>query len=432
MVDVIDDSITATFESGFETMALGTNNWVVRNDRLCQKGEVSKSLSLSACADSEFTCGDGLCIDMDGRCNGVVNCKDKTDEMDCRVAEIDSGYNKLLTPPPGEGNMKVPVIIDVTIIAFRSFDISQSNFELQLILGMKWFDGRLNFNNLRDKKSLNVMGPTEKSSIWFPAVVFENTKDKINTVVDNKAVLVVEKAGSGKPVDDTITENKLLYDGDKNPIIYERLDNIKFDCFYQLAWYPFDTQRCEAVLGQADTSTDYVEQIVGNFTYDGPRDLTMYFIKRTQMKKMKRNRRPVLLVEIVIGRRLLSFILTTILPTLFLNIIGHMANYFKEFFFEGIISLNVTVMLVLTTMFINVSNNLPKTAYLKMIDTWLLFNLFKPFVDIIMQTYIETLRSEDSGREVNHHGKTVSVGEHSKRDAAVTVVTPMRNEMDKM
>ena len=222
-----------------------------------------------------------------------------------------------------------------------------------------------------------------------------------------------------KPVDDTITENKLLYDGDKNPIIYERLDNIKFDCFYQLAWYPFDTQRCEAVLGQADTSTDYVEQIVGNFTYDGPRDLTMYFIKRTQMKKMKRNRRPVLLVEIVIGRRLLSFILTTILPTLFLNIIGHMANYFKEFFFEGIISLNVTVMLVLTTMFINVSNNLPKTAYLKMIDTWLLFNLFKPFVDIIMQTYIETLRSEESGREVNHHGKTLSVGEHSKQDAAV-------------
>ena len=27
-----------------------------------------------------------------------------------------------------------------------------------------------------------------------------------------------------------------------------------------------------------------------------------------------------------------------------------------------------------------------------MIDAWLLFSLFKPFVDIIVQTYIETLR----------------------------------------
>ena len=71
--------------------------------------------------------------------------------------------------------------------------------------------------------------------------------------------------------------------------------------------------------------------------------------------------------------------------------------------------MNVTVMLVLTTMFINVSNNLPKTAYVKMIDIWLLFNLFKPFVDILLQTYIETLRTKEK-REINHHGKTISVG----------------------
>ena len=77
--------------------------------------------------------------------------------------------------------------------------------------------------------------------------------------------------------------------------------------------------------------------------------------------------------------------------------------------FQAVISLNVTVMLVLTTMFINVSNNLPKTAYVKMIDIWLLFNLFKPFVDIIMQTYIETLRNNEK-RDINHHGKTISVG----------------------
>ena len=34
----------------------------------------------------------------------------------------------------------------------------------------------------------------------------------------------------------------------------------------------------------------------------------------------------------------------------------------------------------------------PPTAYIKMMDVWLLFNLLKPFVDIMVQTYIETLR----------------------------------------
>ena len=38
------------------------------------------------------------------------------------------------------------------------------------------------------------------------------------------------------------------------------------------------------------------------------------------------------------------------------------------------------------------STNLPNTAYIKMIDCWLIFSLFKPFVDTLVQTFIHTLR----------------------------------------
>ena len=428
MTDVTDPSITATFESGFESMALGTNMWRINNDFKCQKGELSIPLSLSACKDTQFTCGDGLCIDIDERCNGVTNCKDKTDELECKIVQMDSSYNQLLSPPPGEGREKVEVIIDVTINSFNSFDITESNFEVQMVLGMSWFDARLNYNNLRQKMSKNIMGPNEKNSIWFPTLLFENTKQKLKSIIDGEALVMVERNGSGKAVDDTFTENTLLYRGHENSINYQRLDNIKFSCLYQLQWYPFDSQKCEAVLSQPEIMMDYVDQIAGNFTYKGPRDLTMYFIKKTDMALKRRDGRPVVLVNVTIGRRLNSVILTIFLPTLLLNLIGHTANYFKEFFFEGIISLNVTVMLVLTTMFINVSNNLPKTAYLKMIDAWLLFNLVKPFVDIIMQTYIETLRDGDKGREVNHHGKTVKVGEN----LGVTSVMPFGTPNAKM
>ena len=50
--------------------------------------------------------------------------------------------------------------------------------------------------------------------------------------------------------------------------------------------------------------------------------------------------------------------------------------------------------------FFSISTNLPSTAYLKMMDIWLLFGLFKPFIDIILQTYIETLRVHpDEGKD---------------------------------
>ena len=103
-------------------------------------------------------------------------------------------------------------------------------------------------------------------------------------------------------------------------------------------------------------------------------------------------------------RRLLGTALTVYIPTVLLIIISHMTNYFKPFFFEAVVSVNLTVMLVsdtfkpivlfkinsppnnfqvLATMFIAVSENLPKTSYIKMVDIWLIFNLMIPFFEVL-------------------------------------------------
>ena len=105
------------------------------------------------------------------------------------------------------------------------------------------------------------------------------------------------------------------------------------------------------------------------FDYIGPEDLTEYNVRRTVimgdqdtpigvkvtqplatnpnlLREQKFN------LQIVLQRRLLSLFLTTFLPTLLINTIGHMSNYFRKDFFEGQMAMNVTVMLVLTTLFI--------------------------------------------------------------------------------
>ena len=80
---------------------------------------------------------------------------------------------------------------------------------------------------------------------------------------------------------------------------------------------------------------------------------------------------------------------------------------------QAVITVNLTSMLVLTTMFINVSNSLPKTSYMKMVDAWLLFNLLYPFIVVLLHTYMDTIRSDDD-REINHHGKTITINEDNK------------------
>ena len=109
-------------------------------------------------------------------------------------------------------------------------------------------------------------------------------------------------------------------------------------------------------------------------------------------------------VKVVMGRRLLGVFMTVYMPTILMNLIGHSTNYFSEIYFEATISVNLTasspllkrsassdcakVMLVLTTMFVSVSNELPKTSYMKMVDYWLVFNLFIPFAEVLLHVYM--------------------------------------------
>ena len=90
--------------------------------------------------------------------------------------------------------------------------------------------------------------------------------------------------------------------------------------------------------------------------------------------------------------------------------IVYSTNFFKDFFFEAVVTVNLTALLVLTTLFISVSQSLPPTAYVKMIDVWLIFTQMIPFMEVLLHTWMDSHRvSED--REINHHGKTLAVGD---------------------
>ena len=61
-------------------------------------------------------------------------------------------------------------------------------------------------------------------------------------------------------------------------------------------------------------------------------------------------------MEIVFKRRLTNELLTTYLPTSLLLGITYATTFFKPFFFEAALTVNLTVMLVITTLFSNFAN----------------------------------------------------------------------------
>ena len=111
-------------------------------------------------------------------------------------------------------------------------------------------------------------------------------------------------------------------------------------------------------------------------------------------------------------------LLTTYLPTLFILAIVYATTFFKPFFFEAVVMVNLTAFLVLTTLFISVSESLPPTAYVKMIDVWLIFSQLIPFVEVLLHTLIETMRDADE-RLINNHGEFRTV-----QKIKVNTITP--------
>ncbi len=49
-------------------------------------------------------------------------------------------------------------------------------------------------------------------------------------------------------------------------------------------------------------------------------------------------------------------------------------------------------MLVLTSLFISISDSQPRTAYIKLMDIWLIFCLLIPFAEVLLHALLDTYR----------------------------------------
>ena len=91
--------------------------------------------------------------------------------------------------------------------------------------------------------------------------------------------------------------------------------------------------------------------------------------------------------------------MTTYLPSVLLILITYSTTFFKSYFFEAALSVNLTTMLVMTTIFMTVMQMLPATAYIKMIDIFLIFGQLYPFSEVVLLTMMEYHREGDGSGE---------------------------------
>ena len=68
------------------------------------------------------------------------------------------------------------ISLDLEIWAVLSISEVEELFSVKFKLTMRWIDPRLTFLNLKKDSSMNIIAPVEAAKIWYPVVVFINTR----------------------------------------------------------------------------------------------------------------------------------------------------------------------------------------------------------------------------------------------------------------
>ena len=133
---------------------------------------------------------------------------------------------------------------------------------------------------------------------------------------------------------------------------------------------------------------DIIERDFSKLTLED-RDMTMFTVTNLTLKN--KNEGNMVYMALKLKRKVATELLTTYLPTVLLLLITFITVFFDKDLFGDAIAVNLTIMLVMTTIFTSKIEELPPTSDMKMIDIWLIFCLVVPFLEVILRTAIECL-----------------------------------------
>jgi hypothetical protein len=253
-------------------------------------------------------------------------------------------------PPPLGTEDKLKLSIDIDLRKIVEINEKQGTFTVKLKFVRIWTDRKLKYHNLK-KNVDNKINLEDMKKIWKPWSIFANIKSTDSyTTGDTRDKMIVKTYGNNfnchdlNGIDDI--DNTYIFDGSKNALNYERDLTVEWMCDFDMKWYPFDTQSCNMQM----YPEEYLDFVPKNFTYNGPVNLAEHYVKDFKICLATVDGRKGIVSEVVFGRPLFSNLLTTTLPTVILIMICLMTTIFDTEYFDMVVMVNLTALLVLATL----------------------------------------------------------------------------------
>ena len=176
-------------------------------------------------------------------------------------------------------------------------------------------------------------------------------------------------------------DEREIFKGSENTLSMKQTYAHAFQCTFDLHKYPFDRQTCSIYMNTTNLDARTMGLIPKHLRMEQNADMTLFHMQGSDFRHKEAPEKG-LQMRIFLKRKIMSEMLTTYLPSFLLLMITFATTFFKPVYFEAALTVNLTNMLVMTTIFTSVMDRLPTTSYLKMIDIWLIFCQLIPFSEV--------------------------------------------------
>ncbi len=325
----------------------GRNNWQLNGNQ-----RINGDLNIHACNDDEYPCSDGTCIGKWFRCDEVQHCVDGSDENDCNLFSLSSGYNEAMPPFKFEKAFDINMYISIGHIL--KLDLQENTLEVKFYLQLKWRDSRVKFSNLLKNGKLKFLRLQDTKTLWSPKIIFRNHRNPDENEITGNAIMSASLINNQHlNHDHTILNRNFVFDGKDVILTLDKEYAPELLCNYELSSFPFDQQICFIEIGFINTD---------NTRYNLSTDLqvykySVYSIQLGNHTTMDTKYLKIFQIPIVLVANVRPVLINTYMPTTLLTLITQMTNYLElPEMFEMSTTVNTTVLLTLSALFVAVFN----------------------------------------------------------------------------
>ena len=180
----------------------------------------------------------------------MIDCPDKTDEIDCKMIITDESYLREVPPNTNDkttednaaAKEKLKVEIKVTVLEILEISEVDYRFSVQYSLELLWYDPALLFANLKEEANLNGLTFDTFSDIWLPKITFENTANKDVSEHDLRAFGFVTREGNRTKSKSNQLRNTHFFQGANNRISMRRIYSTEFNCLFTLRYHHLEVR----------------------------------------------------------------------------------------------------------------------------------------------------------------------------------------------